>query len=154
MADNKTTVDASGATFTMAFKDADNVFHPRSLTQFDVAGVPTDVGSANPLPVGVSTVPQRGATFLVYDWANGLRQAFTSTTARSAIPAGATALTLVANQRCFVRLGNSSVNATVGAGSIPIPAELPFTVGVGSATHIAYIRDTVDGNLTIMGATA
>lgn len=79
------------------------------------------------------------------------RQAVTGTSARIAIPTlGASReLVLVASTRCFFLTGNSTVVAAPGT-SYPLPVDnwLHLKVPAGH-THIAYIRDVADGNVTI-----
>jgi hypothetical protein len=63
----------------------------------------------------------------------------------------ATEVTLVSSVRGFFRVGDSSVNASVGAGSFPIPADVPFTLQITSGQFISFIRDgATDGSLSIM----
>ena len=105
-------------------------------------------------PVAVGSVPHAARSYVVLDYASGLVVDTTATSARSSLPAGAAAVTLVARgQAAWVRLGGGTVNASAGAGSLWLPAGLPFTVGVGGASHIAYLRDgPSDGQLVIIGS--
>jgi hypothetical protein len=76
------------------------------------------------------------------------------------IPKGS-ALLLVSTTDCWVEFGNSAVAAAAGAGqSFYVPANKPIALGkpvVSAATnqqnptHVAAIRVTADGTLSIMG---
>ena len=59
-------------------------------------------------------------------------------------------LYVMATNRCFFRSGNSAVNAAAGT-SHPLPADERFHLRIpGGHTHIAYIRDTADGMISIV----
>lgn len=58
---------------------------------------------------------------------------------------------LHASVRGFFRVGDVSVTATVGAGSIPIEAGEKFHLRITSGQFVSFIRDGAsDGSLTIM----
>jgi hypothetical protein len=87
-------------------------------------------------------------------------RAVAAASANVALPVGS-AYMLVCDQNCWIEFGNSSVEAAAGAGgSIYLPANtvLVFDKPVVSQatnqtnpTHIAAIRATADGTLTIVG---
>jgi hypothetical protein len=79
------------------------------------------------------------------------RQAVGAASARVAIPALGPSgeVYVMANQRCFFRTGDSAVTASAG-NSHPLAADERFYFRVPAGhTHIAFIRDTADGNITI-----
>jgi hypothetical protein len=110
-----------------------------------VRGTPTfDVNPADGTPVGIRATQTR-----LYDFANGQRMTITATSARStAVAAGE--VMLHASARMFIRVGNSSVVATAGAGSFPLEAGEKFHLRITSGQQVAAIRDSADGFLTVM----
>lgn len=89
-----------------------------------------------------------------YDFANALRQAYTSTsTAAVALPALGTSreLMLMPSTRCFVRFGDSNVGAAAAAaGNLALAADERFHLRISAGvTHFRVIRDTADGNLSV-----
>jgi hypothetical protein len=69
------------------------------------------------------------------------------------IPKGS-ALLLVSTTDCWVEFGNSAVAAAAGAGqSFYVPANTVVSAATNQqpATHVAAIRVTADGTLSIMG---
>lgn len=89
-----------------------------------------------------------------YDFANALRQAFTSTsTAAVALPTlgGSRELMLMPSTRCFVRLGDSGVAAAAAAaGNLALAADERFHLRIpAGVTHFRVIRDAADGNLSV-----
>lgn len=88
-------------------------------------------------------------TYVAYNYAAGQRLSYTAAAARSTAVTG-TGVLLISSTRCFFRIGNSAVNATAGAGSIPLAADVPFHVALASGEFVSVIRDTVDGNLTVV----
>lgn len=80
------------------------------------------------------------------------RQAVGSTSARVALPTLGTSreLYVMTNSRCFFMTGNSSVTAAAGT-SHPLAGDERFYFRVPAGhTHIAYIRDTADGFISIV----
>lgn len=87
-----------------------------------------------------------------YNMAGITRQAVGAASARVALPTlGASReLYVMASTRCFFRSGDSSITAAAGA-SHPLAADERFHLRVPAGhTHIAYIRDSSDGNITIV----
>lgn len=84
-----------------------------------------------------------------YDFAAGQRPAVSGTSNRITL-ARTPEVLLTANTRCFVRLGDSTVTATAGAGSIPIENGEKFHLQLNGATHLAVIQDTAAGFLTVV----
>jgi hypothetical protein len=87
-----------------------------------------------------------------YNMAGITRQAVGAASARVALPTlGASReLYVTASTRCFFRSGDSSITAAAGA-SHPLAADERFHLRVPAGhTHIAYIRDSSDGNITIV----
>lgn len=63
----------------------------------------------------------------------------------------ATEVLLHPSIRGFIRVGDSAVVATVGAGSIPLAADEKFHLQITSGQFVSFIRDGgTDGSLTIM----
>ena len=92
---------------------------------------------------------QTVATTRAYNYAVGQRLTVTAASSRtSAITA--TEVMLHASHRMWVRVGNSSVNASNGAGSFPLEAGEKFHLRITSGERVAAIRDAEDGLLTIM----
>lgn len=108
------------------------------------------------LPVLVSgllpVLTQRtGMTSRAYAFAAGQRLTTSGTGQVRSTAIAATEVTLVSSVRGFFRVGDASVAASVGAGSMPIPADLPFTLQITSGQFISFIRDgATDGSLSIM----
>lgn len=109
-----------------------------------VRATPTLAVGADGLPLGIAV-----ATTRAYDYATGLSLAIGATSARSTAIT-ATEVMLHASSRCFVRVGDSSVNAANGAGSFPLEAGEKFHLRITSGQRIAVIRDSADGALTIL----
>lgn len=79
------------------------------------------------------------------------RQAVGAASARVALPAlgQSREVYVMASQRCFFVTGTSAVVAAPGTAH-PLAADERFYFRVPAGhTHIAFIRDTSDGNLTI-----
>jgi len=58
---------------------------------------------------------------------------------------------LHASARGYFKVGDSTVTATAGAGSMPLEAGEKFHIDIVPGEFISWIRDTLDGNLTIIG---
>lgn len=79
------------------------------------------------------------------------RQAVATASARVALPTlgPSREVYVMATQRCFFRTGDNAVVAAAGT-SHPLATDERFYFRVPAGhTHIAYIRDTADGNITI-----
>ena len=80
------------------------------------------------------------------------RQAVGAASARVALPTLGTSreLYVMATNRCFFLTGDNTVTAAAGT-SHPLVADERFYLRIPAGhTHIAYIRDTADGFITIM----
>ena len=103
--------------------------------------------SASPLP----TADTLGGT-REHALATMTRQAVGSASARVALPTLGTSreLYVMANNRCFFMTGNLSVTAAAGT-SHPLAGDERFYFRVPAGhTHIAYIRDSSDGFISIV----
>jgi len=105
-----------------------------------------------PLP----TTDSLGGT-RTHNTAGGIRQAVGVGSARVALPtlSASREMYVMATQRCFFLTGDSSVTAvnTTGTSNMshPLAADERFYFRVPAGhTHIAYIRDSADGFITIM----
>jgi hypothetical protein len=97
-------------------------------------------------------VSQSGSGTREYNMAGITRQAVGATSARVALPTLGTSreLYVMATTRCFFRSGDSSIAAAAGT-SHPLAADERFHLRIPAGhTHIAYIRDTADGNISIV----
>jgi hypothetical protein len=93
-----------------------------------------------------------GRSFVALTDGAGVRQAVALNTARFNLPALNTnrGVRISTTTRCFIRFGNSSVNAVVNGTSIPIEANAPEYLQVpAGATHFAVIRDLADGFISM-----
>lgn len=80
------------------------------------------------------------------------RQAVGSTSARVALPTLGTSreLYVMANTRCYFMTGSSSVTASAGTSHpLAVDERFYFRVPAGH-THVAYIRDSADGFISIV----
>lgn len=103
--------------------------------------------SSSPLP----TTDTQGGT-REHALATMTRQAVGSASARVALPTLGTSreLYVMANTRCYFMTGNSSVTAAAGT-SHPLATDERFYFRVPAGhTHIAYIRDSADGFISIV----
>jgi uncharacterized cupin superfamily protein len=103
--------------------------------------------SSSPLP----TTDTLGGT-REHALATMTRQAVGSTSARVALPTLGTSreLYVMANTRCYFMTGNSSVTAAAGT-SHPLATDERFYFRVPAGhTHIAYIRDSADGFISVV----
>ena len=92
-----------------------------------------------------------------HNTAGGIRQAVGATSARVALPtlSASRELYVMATNRCFFLTGDSSAAAVNTTGltnmSHPLAADERFYFRVPAGhTHIAYIRDSADGFISIM----
>jgi hypothetical protein len=74
-----------------------------------------------------------------------------SASARIALPTGALesyfAARIASTTNCYIKFGDGSVNAANTDTLFPAGAEVMMVPG--GATHLAFIRDTADGSITI-----
>jgi hypothetical protein len=77
----------------------------------------------------------------------GENLSFTGTSAQSAVRRGGV-YSLCPTQTCYIQLGTSPT-ATVGAGSMRIPANTLVYITLHNGEEIAAIRETTDGILNI-----
>ena len=117
--------------------------------------------SGNLLVAGSSSAPLPTTDSLggtrTHNTAGSIRQAVGAGSARVALPtlSASREMYVMATQRCFFQTGDSSVTAvnTTGLTNMPHPLAADerfyFRVPAGH-THIAYIRDSADGFITIM----
>lgn len=110
--------------------------------------------NANSAPI--PTTDSLGGT-RTHNTAGGIRQAVGATSARVALPtlSASREVYVMATQRCFFLTGDSSVTAVNTTGltnmSHPLAADERFYFRVPAGhTHIAYIRDSADGFISIM----
>lgn len=116
------------------------------------ASAPVQVAATTAIP----TTDSLGGT-RTHNTAGGIRQAVGVDSARVALPTLSASLEMyvMATQRCFFQTGDSSVTAVNTTGltnmSHPLAADERFYFRVPAGhTHIAYIRDSADGFITIM----
>ena len=125
------------------------------LFEQSAGGVTPVVELATPT-TAIPTTDSLGGT-RTHSTATGIRQAVGATSARVALPtlSASREMYVMATQRCFFLTGDSSVTATNTTGltnmSHPLAADERFYFRVPAGhTHIAYIRDSADGFITIM----
>ena len=116
------------------------------------ASAPVQVAATTAIP----TTDSLGGT-RTHNTAGGIRQAVGATSARVALPTLGTSreLYVMATQRCFFITGDSSVTAVNTTGltnmSHPLAADERFYFRVPAGhTHIAYIRESADGFISII----
>lgn len=157
MADN-VTVPGVGVIFATN-EGTGAVQWPYAVLAVDVAGVPTPVTSAAPAPISlgaalpagtnnigdvdVLTVPAVASTTREYVFASGVTVTAGASTSRTA--SGITAAEIMLHNagtvRAYFRTGNSAVNATVDALSIPLEPGEKFHKRITSGDYVAAIRD-------------
>lgn len=126
----------------------------------DGPGVASLLSIDNKTPALVSgavpTTDSLGGT-RTHNTAGGIRQAVGSASARVALPTlGASReIYVMSTNRLFFLTGDNTVTAVNGTGTSNMPHPLApdnqFYIRVPSGhTHIAYIRDSADGFITIM----
>ncbi len=99
-------------------------------------------------PVAVQTL---ATTTRAYAYADGQRITTSGTGQVRSTAIAASEILVHASVRGFIRVGDSSVAATVGAGSIPLGADEKFHLRITSGQFVSFIRDgATDGSLTIM----
>jgi hypothetical protein len=99
-------------------------------------------------PVAVQAV---ATTTRAYAYADGQRITTSGAGQVRSTAVAATEVLLHPSVRGFVRVGDSAVAATVGAGSIPLAADEKFHLRITSGQFISFIRDgSTDGSLSIV----
>lgn len=109
------------------------------------------VSNAELRAVPLPTTDTQGGT-RQHNTAGITRQSVAATSARVALPTlGASReIYVMANTRCFFLTGSSTVVAAAGT-SHPLAADERFYLRVPAGhTHIAYIRDTADGAISVV----
>jgi len=107
---------------------------------------------AVPLPVAV---PDLATTTRAYGFAEGQRITTSGTGQVRSAAVAATEVMVHASVRGFFRVGDASVAASVGAGSIPLAADEKFHLRIVAGQFISFVRDSAsDGSLTIMPVAA
>lgn len=100
------------------------------------------------VPVSVQTV---ATTTRAYAYADGQRITTAGAGQVRSTAVAASEVLLHPSVRGFVRVGDSAVAATVGAGSIPLAADEKFHLRITSGQFISFIRDgATDGSLSIV----
>lgn len=100
------------------------------------------------LPVAVPAV---ATTTRAYAWNTGQRIGTAGVGAVRSAAVLAAEVLLHASGRGFVAVGDATVVATVGAGSIPLEAGEKFHLRITAGQFISFIRDgAADASLTIM----
>ena len=120
-----------------------------------VAGTVTVAGGltnaelrAASVPVAVQTL---ATTTRSYDYASGQRLTTTSASQVRSAAVAANEVVLHANVRGFFRVGDSTVSANIGPGSIPLAADEKFHLRITSGQFVSFIRDSAsDGSVSIM----
>ena len=152
-------------------------YFSRVKLAFGVEGAATDVSASAPLPVtgavsvtgtvtttlgaglpagtnnigdvDVLTMPTVATTTRAYDFASGLSISGATATARVG-PVTATEVMLSSSTDCYFRVGDVTVAATAGAGSVFLAAGVPFHLRITSGQYVAAIRATADGTCSVM----
>ena len=100
------------------------------------------------LPVAV---PVLATTTRAYGFAAGQRLTTSGAGQVRSAAVAASEVLLHASVRGFFRVGDSTVAASVGPGSIPLGADEKFHLRLTSGQFVSFIRDGAsDGSLTIM----
>lgn len=116
-----------------------------SLASLDGKLAALEAGRA---PVAVQTV---ASTTRAYAFADGQRLTTSGSGQVRSTAVAAAEVLLHASVRGFFRVGDASVAASVGAGSIPLAADEKFHLRITSGQFISFVRDgAADGSLTIM----
>lgn len=86
-----------------------------------------------------------------YLWANGQHLATASAAAVRSAPVAAIEVCLCAAVAGYVKIGDAAVTASAGAGSLYLPAGLPFHLQIDEGQQISFIRaGATDGALSIL----
>lgn len=100
------------------------------------------------VPVAVQAL---ATTTRAYEFAAGQRITTAGSGQVRSAAVAASEVLLHASVRGFFRVGDASVAASVGAGSIPLAADEKFHLRITSGQFISFVRDgAADGSLTIM----
>ena len=124
-----------------------------SLAALETIGIgqPLPSGTNNIGDVDVASVPATATTTRAYAFAAGQRITTSGTGQVRSDAVAATEVLLHPSVRGFFRVGDASVTATVGAGSIPLAADEKFHLRITSGQFISFIRDgATDGSLSIV----
>jgi hypothetical protein len=147
MADNLVVKDGLGTNKTLRTEDIGSDVHVPLQIPADETGAPFT--AANPVPVAPPATSAYGTGTRAY--AAIQRQSVVTASARFTIGTlGASReILLHASTRCFVLTGDGTVAAAAGT-SIPLATDEKFHLRVPTGhTHIAVIRDTADGFISI-----
>lgn len=114
-----------------------------------VAGPLTDAQLRSAaVPVAVQAL---ATTTRAYEFAAGQRITTAGSGQVRSAAVAASEVLLHASVRGFFRVGDASVVASVGAGSIPLAADEKFHLRITTGQFISFVRDgAADGSLTIM----
>lgn len=157
-------VTAPGAGETFATDQIGTRHFPKGKLAFGPDGTATDVTAESPLPVSMNgtvlvavegtvpvTVPAIALGTRDYIFDEGQRLTTTGTGQVRSAQIFSTEVLLHASVRGFYRVGDNTVVATVGAGSIPLEAGEKFHQRITSGQFISFVRDAaIDGSVTIM----
>lgn len=147
MPDN-VTAPAGGVSF--ATDDIGGVHFPYAKLAWgaDNTAIAVAEAPAARLPVAVQA---RATTTRRYNYPGGQRLTTTGAGQVRSAAIAATEVLLHASVRGFFRVGDNTVTASAGAGSIPLEAGEKFHLEIASGEFISWIRDGAsDGSLTIM----
>lgn len=141
-----------------AFFDVPTGQQPEGVLLLDPAtGLPV-----TPAATGLTNAQLRASPLSTTDTLNGTRQYNPDAIARQPVGAASARVTLptlgasreiyvMGSVRQFFRTGDSSVTVAAGTGH-PLAADERFHLRVPPGhTHIAYIRDSADGFISIVG---
>lgn len=99
-------------------------------------------------PVAVQTL---ATTTRNYDFASGQRLTTAGAGQVRSTAVVASEVLLHASVRGFFRVGDGTVSASIGPGSIPLAADEKFHLRIATGQFVSFIRDGAsDGSLTIM----
>ncbi|WP_156254374.1 hypothetical protein [Sandarakinorhabdus oryzae] len=121
-----------------------------AASEASLAAVNAKLGAleAGRAPVAVQTL---ATTTRSYDYASGQRLTTAGAGQVRSTAIVASEVLLHASVRGFFRVGDGTVSASVGPGSIPLAADEKFHLRMSSGQFVSFIRDGAsDGSLTIM----
>ena len=100
----------------------------------------------NPRPPAV-----QGQTTRAYGWASGQHLATSGAAAVRSTAVAAVEVCLCATVAGYVKVGDNTVTASAGAGSLHLPAGLPFHMQIFSGQQVSFIRaGSTDGALSLL----
>lgn len=147
MADN-VTAPAIGLAF--ATDEVAGVHWPYAKLAFGGDGTAVVLADADGARLPVA-LPAVATTTRAYDWVAGQRLTTAGAAAVRSTAIAAAEVLLHASARGFVAVGDATVVASVGAGSIPMEAGEKFHLRLTSGQHVSFIRDgAADASLTVM----